>query len=209
MTHVRALWVLGTLLVGCSSYEPNGVVFVGGESCPAPQFDSLDDAGVEGRSALEALQWIEEHWASRQVAWRGGGRATVEVAVTVPDDAEFYMLDEADCDLLLDVNNIYVNSINHKYNAEEFLAAMPADRIMYIHVAGHYNEAEDLIVDTHGADIVDPVWALLEKTYAHFGAVPTLLERDFNIPPIQQLALEVDRIRQMQQLGGAHERTVA
>lgn len=98
MTHVRALWVLGTLLVGCSSYEPNGVVFVGGESCPAPQFDSLDDAGVEGRSALEALQWIEEHWASRQVAWRGGGRATVEVAVTVPDDAEFYMLDEADCD---------------------------------------------------------------------------------------------------------------
>jgi len=119
------------------------------------------------------------------------------------------VLDEVNCDLLLDVNNIYVNSVNHGYNAEEFLYSMPAERLMYLHVAGHYNEAEDLIVDTHGADIVDPVWALLEKTYAHFGAVPTLLERDFNIPPIQQLALEVDRIRQMQQLGGAHERTVA
>lgn len=120
------------------------------------------------------------------------------------------VLDEADCDLLLDVNNIYVNSINHKYNAEEFLAAMPAERIMYIHVAGHYNEAEDLIVDTHGADVVDPVWKLLQLAYDQFGAVPTLLERDFNIPPMAELLQEVEQIRRFQQAWReCNDRTVA
>lgn len=120
------------------------------------------------------------------------------------------VLDEADCDLLLDVNNIYVNSINHGYNAEEFLKAMPAERIMYIHIAGHYNEAEDLIVDTHGADVIDPVWGLLQKTYDQFGAIPTLLERDFNIPPLNELIKEVDQIRFYQnQWKMSHAQTVA
>ena len=108
------------------------------------------------------------------------------------------VLEEADCQLLLDVNNIYVNSINHRYDAEAFLKALPAERIAYIHVAGHYNEAEDLIVDTHGADVIDPVWKLLEKTYARFGIIPTLLERDFNIPPIPELLGEVDTIVELQ-----------
>jgi len=120
------------------------------------------------------------------------------------------VLEEADCDLLLDVNNIYVNSVNHKYDPYEFLAAMPAERLMYIHVAGHYNEAEDLIVDTHGADVVDPVWALLQKAYQQFGDVPTLLERDFNIPPMAELLPEVEQVRQYQQQWRAqHARTVA
>ncbi|GMQ88152.1 MAG: DUF692 domain-containing protein [Gammaproteobacteria bacterium] len=108
------------------------------------------------------------------------------------------VLQEADCDLLLDVNNIYVNSINHHYDAEEFLTALPAGRVMYFHIAGHFNEAEDLIVDTHGADIIDPVWGLLDKAYAHFGVAPTLLERDFNIPPIPELLAEIDRIATLQ-----------
>ncbi|MFC1772089.1 DUF692 domain-containing protein [Pseudomonadota bacterium] len=108
------------------------------------------------------------------------------------------VLEEADCDLLLDVNNIYVNSINHRYNAEEFLYALPAERVAYFHVAGHYDEAEDLIVDTHGADVIDPVWGLLDKAYAHCGAVPTLLERDFNIPPLPELLTEIDRIVDIQ-----------
>ncbi|NNF67428.1 MAG: DUF692 domain-containing protein, partial [Gammaproteobacteria bacterium] len=97
------------------------------------------------------------------------------------------ILEEADCDLLLDVNNIYVNSINHQYDAGEFLDALPGERIMYCHVAGHFVEAEDLRVDTHGADVIDPVWALLEQAYDRFGVFPTLLERDFNIPPIPEL----------------------
>lgn len=120
------------------------------------------------------------------------------------------VLEEADCDLLLDVNNIYVNSINHGYDAEAFLKAMPAERIMYLHIAGHYNEAEDLIVDTHGAPVVDPVWSLLESTYDQFGLVPTLLERDFNIPPLPELLAEVDQVRSYQnQWKMRHAQTVA
>jgi len=108
------------------------------------------------------------------------------------------VLEQADCLFHLDVNNIYVNSVNHRYDAEEFLNAMPGDRMAYIHIAGHYNEAEDLIVDTHGADVIDPVWNLLEKTYERFGVIPTLLERDFNIPPLNELLVEVDKIAELQ-----------
>lgn len=108
------------------------------------------------------------------------------------------VLEEADCGLLLDVNNIYVNSINHGYDATEFLAAIPGERIAYGHVAGHFVEAEDLRVDTHGADVIDPVWALLGKAYELFGVFPTLLERDFNYPPVEELLQEVDTIRQLQ-----------
>jgi hypothetical protein len=108
------------------------------------------------------------------------------------------ILEEADCDLLLDVNNVYVNSINHGYDAIDFIKAMPQKRIAYLHMAGHYNEAEDLIVDTHGADIVDPVWQLLDLTYKTHGVIPTLLERDFNIPSVNKLFDEVAQIRQYQ-----------
>lgn len=108
------------------------------------------------------------------------------------------VLEEADCGLLLDVNNIYVNSVNHKYDAVDFLKRLPAERISYIHVAGHYNEAEDLIIDTHGAEVIDNVWALLDKTYELFGVIPTMLERDFNIPPLPELLTEVDQIAALQ-----------
>jgi len=109
------------------------------------------------------------------------------------------VLDEADCDLLLDVNNIYVNGINHRYDQREFLLKLPGDRIKYAHIAGHYEEDQDLRVDTHGADIVAPVWDLLSLAYDRFGIFPTLLERDFNIPPLNQLAGELDRIHEIQQ----------
>jgi uncharacterized protein (UPF0276 family) len=109
------------------------------------------------------------------------------------------VLEEADCDLLLDINNIVVNSINHKYDAREFMLAMPAERIKYFHLAGHYVEAEDLRIDTHGDTVSDPVWGLLKDAYDHFGPVPTLLERDFNFPPIAELIDEVNRIKSMQE----------
>lgn len=108
------------------------------------------------------------------------------------------VLDEADCGLLLDVNNIYVNSVNHSYDPIEFLKQLPAERIRYAHIAGHYNEADDLIVDTHGADIIDPVWDILDKAYEHFGVFPTLLERDFNIPAVPELLKEVRQIADAQ-----------
>ena len=108
------------------------------------------------------------------------------------------VLTEADCDLHLDVNNVYVNSVNHRYDPIEFIRALPSERIVYLHMAGHYNEADDLIVDTHGADVIDPVWALLDETYRLHGVAPTLLERDFNFPPLDVLILEVERIAQIQ-----------
>ena len=108
------------------------------------------------------------------------------------------ILDEADCGLLLDVNNIYVNSINHGYDAEAFLRAIPGERIAYGHIAGHFVEAEDLRIDTHGSEVIDPVWALLATAYDLFGAFPTLLERDFNFPPVDELLAEINRIRTFQ-----------
>jgi uncharacterized protein (UPF0276 family) len=109
------------------------------------------------------------------------------------------VLAEADCSLHLDVNNVYVNSINHGYDAIEFIRSMPSERIVYMHMAGHYNESENLIIDTHGADVIDPVWSLLDEAYHIHGVAPTLLERDFNIPPLAQLVHEVERIAAIQQ----------
>ena len=114
------------------------------------------------------------------------------------------VLNEADCDLLLDVNNIYVNSINHSYDAIEFLQNLPGHRIAYGHIAGHYNEAEDLIVDTHGAEVIPSVWGLLDKAYETFGVFPTLLERDFNLPPVGELMAEVRHIAEIQQKWQKH-----
>ena len=108
------------------------------------------------------------------------------------------VLKKSGCMMLLDVNNIYVNTVNHGYDAEQFLRALPTNKIVYGHIAGHYNEADDLIVDTHGADVIQPVWDLLDLAYSIHGVFPTLLEWDFNIPPIGDLLIEVDRIRQMQ-----------
>jgi uncharacterized protein (UPF0276 family) len=108
------------------------------------------------------------------------------------------ILREADCDLLLDVNNVFVNAINHGYDARAFIEAMPGERIASYHVAGHYDEADDLKIDTHGAAVKDDVWALLAHAYAVHGVRPTLLERDFNFPPLPALLAEVERIRALQ-----------
>lgn len=119
---------------------------------------------------------------------------------TSMSEVEFLLavLEEADCDLMLDINNIVVNSINHGYDSHEFLRQMPADRIRYFHQAGHYVEAPDLRIDTHGAEVDEQSWQLLEEAYELFGPVPTLLERDFNFPPVEELLAEVRRIRDLQ-----------
>ena len=109
------------------------------------------------------------------------------------------VLNQADCQLLLDVNNIYVNSVNHGYDPLAFLQALPTERIAYYHVAGHYQQAADLLIDTHGADVPDPVWQLLQQTYRQHGVKPTLYERDFNIPSLGSLQHELAYIRTLQQ----------
>lgn len=124
--------------------------------------------------------------------------------VTLPgsmDELSFMqaVLEEADCRMLLDVNNVYVNSINHGFDPETYIKALPSDRIDYIHIAGHFDEAPDLLVDTHGAEVKDEVWHLLEIAYKQHGVLPTLLERDFNFPELSELQREVNQIKRFQQ----------
>ncbi len=118
------------------------------------------------------------------------------------DEASFItaVLDEADCGFHLDVNNLYINSTNHGYDPEDFLRRLPGRRVVYIHVAGHDREDDQLIIDTHGQAVIDPVWALLESAYRRFGVRPTLLERDFNLPPLDELVREVEHIARLQQI---------
>jgi uncharacterized protein (UPF0276 family) len=142
----------------------------------------------------------------RQVQDILGRRITVENAsyYCAPgqeiSELEFILtvLEASDCLLLLDVNNIYVNSINHQYDPVSFLRQLPASRIAYAHIAGHSGAAPDLIIDTHGTPVIDPVWDLLDCAYASFGVFPTLLERDENIPPLDDILHEIDHIRDMQ-----------
>ena len=152
----------------------------------------------------EAVSWVAGRIRRAQDIL--GRRMAVEnVSYYAPTDTtlseqEFTLavLEEADCDLLLDINNIVVNSINNRYDAGEFMRAMPRERLKYFHIAGHYVEAEDLRIDTHGDAVGPQAWELLEAAYAHFGPVPTLLERDFNFPPLAELLDEVGRIRELQ-----------
>jgi uncharacterized protein (UPF0276 family) len=160
---------------------------------------------------LMPIPFTEE--AVRHVAWRIRQASEILERPIAVENVSYYaapgremqeiqflnaVLEEADCGLLLDVNNVYVNAVNHDYPPEEFLAAIPGERVVYLHVAGHYVEAEDLRVDTHGAPVADPVWALLDETYRRFGVIPTLLERDFNIPPMSVLRCELEIIRKLQ-----------
>ncbi len=153
----------------------------------------------------EAVRYVAER--VRRVQDILGQRMALEnVSYYTPIDTsmserEFLLavLQEADCDLMLDINNIVVNSINHRYDASEFLRAMPATRIRYFHLAGHHVEDEDLRIDTHGSPVDAQAWALLEEAYGLFGPVPTLLERDFNFPPMRVLLDEVRRIKALQQ----------
>ena len=109
------------------------------------------------------------------------------------------VLEAGDCHLLLDVNNIYVNAINHGYDAHAFLEAMPSKRVSGYHIAGHFDEADDLKIDTHGAAVKDDVWDLLDDAYRTHGIKPTLLERDFNYPAWEELVGELTRIRTLQE----------
>lgn len=100
----------------------------------------------------------------------------------------------ADCLILLDINNIFVSSHNHRFDPQEYLAGIPAERVQQFHLAGHVHEG-NLIIDTHDQPIVDPVWKLYEEAVRRFGFVSTMIERDDNIPTLQELVAELDIAR--------------
>lgn len=112
------------------------------------------------------------------------------------DEATFIrnVIEEADCQLLLDINNVYVNAFNHNYKAKEFIKKLPLERVAYIHMAGHTKVADDLIIDTHAQPIIDPVYELFEWTLERINPVPVLLERDFNIPELEELQGELESL---------------
>ncbi|WP_028489296.1 DUF692 domain-containing protein [Thiothrix lacustris] len=124
----------------------------------------------------------------------------LQAPINEMDEATFVnsVLEEADCLLHLDVNNVYVNSVNHAYDPYAFLRKLPKERVVYIHTAGHYQQEANLLIDTHGAPVIDPVWELLDFTYAEFGVFPTLLERDYHIPPLEELLPEIEHIARLQ-----------
>lgn len=115
------------------------------------------------------------------------------------------VLAATDCYLHLDINNIYVNSVNHGGDARAFIDGLPLDRICHAHIAGHWRKEPEFIIDTHAAPVIDDVWSLLDYAYSRFGVFPTLLERDDNIPPFAELLPEVEHIRAIQRAhGGEH-----
>lgn len=128
----------------------------------------------------------------------------VAAPISEMDEASFIqaVLQEADCDLHLDINNVYVNSVNFGFDPYAFLDRMPADRIVYGHMAGHLQVAPKMLVDTHGDQVIDPVWQLLQYAYAKLGSFPTLLERDSQIPPLEKLMQEVAHIAHLQAQAG-------
>ncbi len=167
-----------------------------------------DDAHLYDLMPIPFTEDAVEHVASRVRRTQDllGQRMAVENSsyyaplATDITELEFVnaVLERADCLMLLDVNNVYVNSVNHRYDPRTYIDGLPADRVAYIHVAGHDNEDADLIVDTHGADMIDPVLELLDYTYSKIGTRPTLLERDFNIPPLPELLQELERVQVVQ-----------
>ncbi len=154
----------------------------------------------------DAVKWVAARVRRAQdILGRRIGIENASYYLVPPDaemsEAEFInaVIAESDCLLHLDVNNIHVNSTNHDYDALAFLDALPLERICYIHVAGHHVEPDGLLVDTHGAEVIDPVWSLLDAAYQRCGPMPTCVERDFNIPPLAALALEVEQVAAIMQ----------
>lgn len=153
----------------------------------------------------EAVRWTAERIRRTQdILGMRIGLENASYYVAPPgaemSESEFInaVIAESDCLLHLDVNNIYVNSRNFGFDALAFMHALPLERTCYIHVAGHYSEPDGFLIDTHGAGVIDPVWALLEAAYARTGAVPTCLERDFNLPDLAALSREVATIDRLQ-----------
>ena len=179
---------------------------------PAWISDHLCWTGIAGRNMhdLLPLPYTEEALANvvervRTVQDVLGRRILLENVssyVTYRDSqvSEWEFLREiaqrADCLLLLDVNNIYVSSVNHEFDPLDYLQAIPVDRVQQIHLAGHENHG-DYLIDTHDHPVPDPVWELYDAAVRRFGSVSTMIERDDNIPPLEELCSELDAARQL------------
>ena len=174
--------------------------------------DHLCWTGVSGKNTHDLLPvpYTEEavaHIAARVQAIQEflGRRILLEnvssyVSYKESDLTEWEFLSEiarrADCLILLDINNIYVSAYNHGFDAEQYLTGVPSERVQQIHIAGHSN-CGDYIIDTHDADVIDPVWTLYGKAIERLGPVSTMIERDDHIPPLADLVAELNQARRV------------
>jgi uncharacterized protein len=179
---------------------------------PAWISDHLCWTGVSGRNLhdLLPLPYTDEavtHVASRvrtvqDILGRRILLENVSSYVTFRDSRltewEFLsaVAEQSDCLLLLDVNNIYVSSVNHEFDPHEYLKAVPAERVQQIHLAGHENHG-DYLIDTHDQPVPQAVWDLYAAAVKRFGAVSTMIERDANIPPLAVMESELNEARQI------------
>jgi uncharacterized protein (UPF0276 family) len=179
---------------------------------PAWISDHLCWTGVDHANLHDLLPMPYTEEALRHVAGRVarvqeilGRRLVLEnvssyVAFAGDEMSEWQFLAElahrADCELLLDVNNVYVSSVNHGFDPRAFIDAMPRGRVRQIHLAGHEDHGAWL-VDTHDHPVCEAVWRLYEYTIARLGEVPTMIERDDHIPPLDELVAELDHAREI------------
>jgi uncharacterized protein len=178
---------------------------------PAWISDHLCWTGVDGRNLHDLLPLPYTEEALRHVAARVmrvqdllGRRLVLEnvssyVGWAADEMSEWEFIAElsrrADCELLLDVNNVYVSATNHGFDPHAFIDALPADRVRQIHLAGHETNDDGFLVDTHDHPVCEAVWALYRHTIARMGPIPTMIERDDHIPPLAELVAELDRAR--------------
>ncbi|GET33107.1 UPF0276 protein [Prolixibacter bellariivorans] len=144
------------------------------------------------RRIREAQDFLERPIAIENVSYYTAVAAEMDEATFISS-----IVEESGCQLLLDVNNVYVNAFNHGYDAKEFIRQMPLDKVAYIHMAGHEKVSPDLIIDTHGEAIIDPVYQLFDYTASLMELVPVLLERDFNFPAAADLKREMNQLRKI------------
>ncbi|WP_374444359.1 DUF692 domain-containing protein [Epilithonimonas sp.] len=146
---------------------------------------------------VDNIQQVQD-LLGRRLILENGSYYTVLKAEMSEEDFINEIVKRSDCELLLDVNNVYVNAFNHQYDAKNFITKMPLDKVKYIHMAGHLQVNENLIIDTHGSEIIDPVYDLFEFTMKNLKHdIPVLLERDFNIPKFSMLQEEIDTLRKI------------
>lgn len=159
------------------------------------------------RNVVEKIK-ITQDFLGRKLILENASYYSILAKEMSEEDFINEIVEKSGCELLLDVNNVYVNAFNHSYDAEKFIAALPLDKIKYIHMAGHHKVNDHLIIDTHGNKIIDPVYELLDKTIRKIKKdIPVLLERDFNIPQLSVLQREMNTIKKIKKnaLKDTHE----
>ncbi len=147
---------------------------------------------------VERVTHVQER-LGRQILLENPSTYTVFAGAEL-GEAEFLaeVARRADCGILLDINNVFVSCTNHGWSAEDYLTAIPADRLGYVHLAGHTTNGA-LRIDTHDMPVEDEVWSLYQRAVQRYGVLATCIERDDNVPALDELRAELGRARQIAQ----------